>query len=1004
MISASRIAAWITENAGTIVLVAIAITAGVAGGLTQLEADSSLDQFNADSDERAAHAYTSANFAGSYGEGETAVVVAIEPRHDEHVSKESLLSTLRLQAAIRDHQDIGHTLSDDHPTVGIDTIVASILAREDEVEELRERAAALDRREESLEAANQSLREALSDVRYLQAEIAELNESHEAGEIDGATYRNETAAREDAINATTLEATAGLNASQANQFERAVRTLRATQSELSDLDPADFEDEAAYEAARDRLEGDIAAAKRDGTVGVLAGEYETLRADYAALWADRAALERDPQPPIDEQIAAIEEANQSTINETIVQLFDDPDAVAGGVAHQLLPADDPDPFSSDRRLIVVNQALTTDGEAHGLAALGDDHIRGQLEVRAVVAEWSDENGSAAVFGYGLLIEEIEGALVDSLLLVGIVALLCVLAILGLVLRDPVDIVLTVAGLVTVLVWTLGAMGWMGIVLNQAVVAVPILLIGLSIDYAIHLLYRHREHLDAGREGTESDMRSFRRAVAAVGVALVLVTATTATGFLSNVVSPVDPIRDFGIASAVGIVAALVVFGVVIPATKSLLLRRRDRPPRHLPSSQWAGRTIAPVGNAVAAASVRRPGVILVGVLLITAGSLALAPTVDTTLDEDDFLADSPPWVETIGPYSGGEPEVAAAMAEIDAHFDVDRPQAQILIRGDLNHPETMSRMAAAERVAADRETIAVTADGSPAVESPLTQMRETAAADDSFAARFALADSAGDGIPERNVAGLYDGLDTWAPVEAERVVHRSDDGDILAVRMVLEIEPSSEEASIAADVAAVAAAFEDGGAETTTEPDLRVTPTGDAVVAHQMERATLRAMGWSFLLTTAVVLAILVVAYRRPGGNAVLGAVTIAPVVVAVGWVLAAMAILDIPLNVLTAIIASLTVGLGVAFSIHITSRYRLERSRGRPIERALRRTVRGTGGAIVASGVTTMAGAIALGLATIPVLRQFGVVIVLMIGGTLLASLLVLPALLVMWSRYRGR
>jgi len=67
------------------------------------------------------------------------------------------------------------------------------------------------------------------------------------------------------------------------------------------------------------------------------------------------------------------------------------------------------------------------------------------------------------------------------------------------------------------------------------------------------------------------------ALGSVGVALVYVTTTTVIGFLSNLTSPLGVFRELGVVSAIGIVATLLVFGLLVPALKvelDELLERR----------------------------------------------------------------------------------------------------------------------------------------------------------------------------------------------------------------------------------------------------------------------------------------------------------------------------------------------------------------------------------------------------------------------------------------------
>jgi len=85
------------------------------------------------------------------------------------------------------------------------------------------------------------------------------------------------------------------------------------------------------------------------------------------------------------------------------------------------------------------------------------------------------------------------------------------------------------------------------------------------------------------------------------------------------------------------------------------------------------------------------------------------------------------------------------------------------------------------------------------------------------------------------------------------------------------------------------------------------------------------------------------------------------------------MYLLEIPFNVMTGMITSLTVGLGVAYSIHMSERYSLELKRTGSVWEAMSRTVTGTGGALLGSAATTVGGFGVLAFAILPPLQQFG-------------------------------
>jgi predicted RND superfamily exporter protein len=151
------------------------------------------------------------------------------------------------------------------------------------------------------------------------------------------------------------------------------------------------------------------------------------------------------------------------------------------------------------------------------------------------------------------------------------------------------------------------------------------------------------------------------------------------------------------------------------------------------------------------------------------------------------------------------------------------------------------------------------------------------------------------------------------------------------------------------------------------------------------------------------VFAFLMVTYRITEGSATLGAVTLLPVVLSVSWILGTMYLVDIPFNILTGMITSLTVGLGVAYSIHLSERYNQELERTGSVWTAMERAVTGTGGALLGSAATTVGGFGTLAFAILPPLQQFGIITGLTIIYAFLASVLVLPSLLVVWTRYFG-
>lgn len=104
------------------------------------------------------------------------------------------------------------------------------------------------------------------------------------------------------------------------------------------------------------------------------------------------------------------------------------------------------------------------------------------------------------------------------------------------------------------------------------------------------------------------------------------------------------------------------------------------------------------------------------------------------------------------------------------------------------------------------------------------------------------------------------------------------------------------------------------------------------------------------------------------------------------------------PLNPMSATLGALVIAVATEFSVILSARYHEERESGLTIGEALRATYSRTGKAVLASGLTSIAGFGVLAFSRIAMLRDFGLVTVVDLSVALAGVLLVLPAALV-WS-----
>jgi hypothetical protein len=155
--------------------------------------------------------------------------------------------------------------------------------------------------------------------------------------------------------------------------------------------------------------------------------------------------------------------------------------------------------------------------------------------------------------------------------------------------------------------------------------------------------------------------------------------------------------------------------------------------------------------------------------------------------------------------------------------------------------------------------------------------------------------------------------------------------------------------------------------------------------------------GSRYLVTIAGLLAVALVlgaVYR----SATRALVPLVPIVLATGWSSLVLWITGVPLNPMSATLGALVIAIATEFSVLLSARYHEERGRGGTIGEALRRAYARTGKAVLASGVTAIAGFAVLVFTDIRMLRDFGLVTVFDLAVALIGVLVVLPAALV-WS-----
>lgn len=222
---------------------------------------------------------------------------------------------------------------------------------------------------------------------------------------------------------------------------------------------------------------------------------------------------------------------------------------------------------------------------------------------------------------------------DFTLLLPIIAAF-IAATLFIAFRNVVSVVATFSMLAVAVTWTFGVMGWLGIPLNTLNLAVVPLIMGVGIDYGIHMMNEYQEQRAHGKTPEQAWI------VAGGGSALALFVGmlTTAAGLLVMVASPSLLVAQLGLLANIALVSCYTLAVLFIPAVVTLVGRERKA------NAKKAAYQPSVVMPAIAAGVSRARWAVLVVVLLMAGAALASAATIHREAFGDpprNWLPDDP---------------------------------------------------------------------------------------------------------------------------------------------------------------------------------------------------------------------------------------------------------------------------------------------------------------------------------------------------------------------------
>jgi predicted RND superfamily exporter protein len=615
-----------------------------------------------------------------------------------------------------------------------------------------------------------------------------------------------------------------------------------------------------------------------------------------------------------------------------------------------------------------------------------------------------------VYGVGLgIVDEINKEIMSSVPFI-MFTFIVIIIILALTFKGNFKSFLACSiGLLLVIFWMKGSERLLDLAVTQFNTFLPILIMALSVDYAIHSMKRFEEELVKGRTPREAVKFSTMHLTGTLALAMV----TTFVAFFSNIFSSIPALADWGLEAGLSIIWTFVIMGIFVPALRLGFERgaSRDQPAyvpdkisknnkedkkaekRRAKYEKMAQNKLGTSLSRMTAGSISRPAIVIVLLVLLVVPLGYGALNLGTNFEVEEFFDRNSDFVVGLNMYTehfpeGGEPNI-------------------LLIEGDIADPDVLDAIDTT-RTRLDSRGYATwyAFDIAQVIEGFTANL----AVNNMIGGNsISVTDSDGNGLPDEKseiVAimkqlfeiGLWESADgqpymsLW-PGYVRDVLYLNENTDsfdkaILAIGV--SGSGSLDNIKVGMDnILKDSQVIDDTGkAETVV--------TGSGPLRYEQLTAISNSLQTSIVISIILCFIIIVAVFRKLGFSII----AILPVILIAVWLYGIMYWTGFNLNIVTASIGAMSIGVGVDYSIHICDRYRKEKAEGRKFEEAMDATISNTGAALLFAALTTTFGFFVMLFAPMPMFFSFGLFSGLMVALAFIAAVIVVPPLIKLAER----
>jgi hydrophobe/amphiphile efflux-3 (HAE3) family protein len=495
-------------------------------------------------------------------------------------------------------------------------------------------------------------------------------------------------------------------------------------------------------------------------------------------------------------------------------------------------------------------------------------------------------------------------------------------------------------------WVLGLMSMADTPITVLSFILPVLLMAIGIADGIHVLSRYREELRR-----RSDKRSaILETMSAMKRPVVLTSLTTAVGFLSLLYAYMVPQRTFGLFTAIGILIAMILSLLLIPA----ILRVVKTPA--LKDASGGHSRMARVLGAIVGWAIRARWAILIGTIVLSGVFAAGIPLLQIETSQRAYLGERHPAV--------------LSMDRLDELFSGSNQVMVVIdsgVRDGLKSPELLNEMVALETFL-EQHGVKKTMSLSRIVR----EMNQ----------RFHSDDPAFYVIPEdqSTISQLLLLFSFQGGSLGALSLSDFSAGEVMGFHA---LKTGAEQIALVDDVSQYLATHFEGAVSAQMAGPTRI----QASMFSSIARSQLTS-----LLTSIVAAGVIVIVLMRSFSA---GIVSMIPLLFTVLFNFGVMAYSGKSLDIATLMISSITIGIGIDYGIHFIERYREELRSTVSQSQALLQAAQTTGTGIVYNALALALGFGVMILSAFQGLQNFGLLIAMTMVVSAASAFAVIPALL---------